>query len=152
ASSEVATATVATNTVTWNGVIPAMDSVTITITATIKSETEGHNIANQGTISFDADNNGTNETSTTTNTASFLVCPSTRVVTTSADSGPGSLRQVILDACPNSTITFDMTPGHVTSPITLTTAVLVIDKDLTIQGTTTASLTLGEHTNSRARN
>src|SRR5207247_2031643 len=64
----------------------------------------------------------------------------------------GSLRQAILDACPDSTITFDMTPGHVTSPITLTTGELVIDKNLTIQGPTTASLTISGNNNSRVFN
>jgi hypothetical protein len=52
-------------------------------------------------------------------------------VTNNGDSGPGSLRQAIIDACDGSTITFDNT---VTSPITLTTADLVIDKNLTITG------------------
>src|SRR2546425_253622 len=45
-----------------------------------------------------------------------------------------------------------MTPGHVTSPITLTTGELVIDKNLTIQGPTTASLTISGNNNSRVFN
>src|SRR2546426_8703257 len=45
-----------------------------------------------------------------------------------------------------------MTPGHVTSPITLTTGELVIDKNLTIQGPTTASLTISGNNNSRIFN
>jgi uncharacterized repeat protein (TIGR01451 family)/fimbrial isopeptide formation D2 family protein len=53
------TASTAGNTVTWNGAIAAAGSVTITITATINSC--GPTISNQGTISYDADNNGTNE-------------------------------------------------------------------------------------------
>jgi hypothetical protein len=53
------------------------------------------------------------------------------VVTNNGDSGAGSLRQAITDACDGSTITFGNT---VTSPITLTTADLVIDKNLTITG------------------
>src|SRR5437870_4792181 len=62
-----------TNTVTWNGVVPANDSVTIVIDATIKTGTEGHTIANQGSISYDADGNGTNEASASTNIDSFVV-------------------------------------------------------------------------------
>jgi len=54
ASGGTATATIGTNTVTWNGVVPANDTVTITIDATIKTGTEDHTIANQGTISYDA--------------------------------------------------------------------------------------------------
>jgi hypothetical protein len=42
-----------------------------------------------------------------------------------------------------------MTPGHVTSPITLTSGELVINKGLTIQGPTTASLTISGNNNSR---
>jgi uncharacterized repeat protein (TIGR01451 family) len=61
ATSGAAVATVGTNTVTWNGAIPAGGSVTITITATIDAGTGGQTISNQGTISYDADGNGTNE-------------------------------------------------------------------------------------------
>ncbi|HEX3529840.1 MAG TPA: IPTL-CTERM sorting domain-containing protein [Thermoanaerobaculia bacterium] len=66
ASSGVATATIATNTVTWNGSIPAGGSVTITIVALVKPGTGGQTISNQGTINFDADGNGTNESSALT--------------------------------------------------------------------------------------
>ncbi|HBB87720.1 MAG TPA: hypothetical protein DC047_08910, partial [Blastocatellia bacterium] len=268
ASSGTATANTGTNTVTWNGIVPAQDSVTITIDATIKTGTEDHTIANQGTISYDADGNGTNEASASTNVDSFVVgaaplnadlsvtktapdtspadsdvsytisvvnggpdtattatltdtlpgdmtfvsltqpsgwscnsltpgsggtltcsrdlpagsgaqvftlvghipsgtsdgtfynnmasvgttatdstsendvatagttvtCATDPIVTTNADSGAGSLRKAIQDACAGSTITFDMTPGHVVSPITLTSGELLIDKNLTIQG------------------
>ena len=268
ASSGTATANTGTNTVTWNGIVPANDTVTINIDATIKAGTEEHTVSNQGTINYDADGNGTNEATATTNLDSFVVqvavpnadlgvtktasdttpadsdltyvitvinggpdtatsatltdtlpgdmsfvslsqpagwscitpavgsggtvtcsrdlpagsgaqvfnlvghipsetpdgtfynnmagvsttatdstsendtatagttimCSTDGIVTTSADSGPGSLRRAIEDACVGGTITFDMTPGHVTSPITLTTAELAINKDLTISG------------------
>ncbi|HSS75286.1 MAG TPA: IPTL-CTERM sorting domain-containing protein, partial [Thermoanaerobaculia bacterium] len=55
------TASTSTNTVTWNGAIPASGSVTITITATILPAAAGTTVSNQGTISYDADGNGTNE-------------------------------------------------------------------------------------------
>jgi hypothetical protein len=67
--------------------------------------------------------------------ASCVVNP---VVTNNADSGVGSLRQAILDACDGSTITFANT---VVSPITLVSE-LAIDKDLTIQGPGAAALTI----------
>ncbi len=66
ATSGTAQATVATNTVTWNGAIPAGGSVTITITATIQPIAAGQTVSNQGTIAFDADGNGTNESSAQT--------------------------------------------------------------------------------------
>ncbi len=50
------------NTVTWNGSLaPLGGSVTITITATINAGTEGQNISNQGTVSFDGNNDDVNE-------------------------------------------------------------------------------------------
>jgi len=55
-----------TNTITWNGAIPASGSVTITITATILPAAAGQTVSNQGTIAFDADGNGTNESTAQT--------------------------------------------------------------------------------------
>ena len=67
ASSGTAVATVASNTVTWNGGIAAGGSVTITITATINTTTlPGTVVTNQGSIAFDSDGNGSNESATTT--------------------------------------------------------------------------------------
>jgi hypothetical protein len=64
ATSGTATATLATNTVTWNGSLAGGASVTITINATIDAgATPGTTISNQGTFSYDADGNGTNEAS-----------------------------------------------------------------------------------------
>src|SRR5207244_13617870 len=93
-----------------------------------------------------------NENNSACSAATFSACIIDPIVITSADSGTGSLRKAIQDACVGSTITFDMTPGHVTSPITLTTSELVIDKNLTIQGPTTASLTISGNNNSRVFN
>jgi uncharacterized repeat protein (TIGR01451 family) len=61
ASSGTAVPTIATNTVTWNGSIPAGGSVTITITATIKASAAGHTVSNQASFAFDGDGNGSNE-------------------------------------------------------------------------------------------
>jgi len=61
ATSGTAVATPGTNTVTWNGSIAANQSVTLTIVAQIKAGQFGTTVVNQGTVSYDADGNGTNE-------------------------------------------------------------------------------------------
>ncbi|MEO6193364.1 MAG: IPTL-CTERM sorting domain-containing protein [Thermoanaerobaculia bacterium] len=67
ASATSGTAATAANTATWNGVLaPLGGSVTITITATVNAGAQGTTISNQGTVSYDADNNGTNEASNST--------------------------------------------------------------------------------------
>jgi uncharacterized repeat protein (TIGR01451 family) len=66
ASSGTAVANLGTNTVTWNGSIAMGGSVTIIIVATINPEAVGQSIANQGTIRFDGDGNGTNESTAVT--------------------------------------------------------------------------------------
>jgi uncharacterized repeat protein (TIGR01451 family) len=64
ASAGTAAATIATNTVTWNGALNPVDgAVTLTIQATINAGTSGQTVSNQGSISYDADLNGTNEAS-----------------------------------------------------------------------------------------
>src|SRR6185295_9600108 len=59
-------------------------------------------------------------------TATISVNCGATIVINSNDSGAGSLRDTILHACVGATITFDLTPGKVTNPITLTTAELAI--------------------------
>ncbi|HEX3553658.1 MAG TPA: carboxypeptidase regulatory-like domain-containing protein [Thermoanaerobaculia bacterium] len=66
ASSGTAAANTGTNTVTWNGAIPLSGTVTITITATILPAAAGNTVSNQGTIAFDGDGNGTNESTAQT--------------------------------------------------------------------------------------
>jgi uncharacterized repeat protein (TIGR01451 family) len=61
ATSGAAVANTGTNTVAWNGAIAAGSSVTITITATVKSGTVGTTISNQATVSYDSDGDGTND-------------------------------------------------------------------------------------------
>jgi hypothetical protein len=69
-----------------------------------------------------------------TATTTITICVNSPVVTSIANSGAGSLRQAILDACPGSTITFN-TAGVFATPQTITLATeLVIDKNLTIDG------------------
>jgi uncharacterized repeat protein (TIGR01451 family) len=102
ATSGTPAANVGTNTVTWNGSIPAAGSVTITITATINAGTQGQTISNQGQFAFDADLNGSNEANGVTDDpgqggasdTTSLVVGASQVGTTKTVSGtftPGSV-------------------------------------------------------------
>jgi uncharacterized repeat protein (TIGR01451 family) len=62
ASAGTAGATVGTNTVTWNGTVPAGGSVTVTVHATINAGQQEQSVSNQASVSYDADLNGTAET------------------------------------------------------------------------------------------
>jgi uncharacterized repeat protein (TIGR01451 family) len=64
-----------TNTVTWNGSIPANGSVTIQIGATIVSGTPEVPIENQGSFLFDADGDGVNDSNGTTDDPGTLPSP-----------------------------------------------------------------------------
>ncbi len=63
-SADAKPAATTNNTVTWNGAIPSGASVTITITATILAT--GTVISNQGTIHFDGNGDGKNESTALT--------------------------------------------------------------------------------------
>lgn len=63
ATSGTAVANLGTNTVTWNGAIPGSGSVTVSIQALVHYGTAGTTIANQATVSYDSDANGTNDAS-----------------------------------------------------------------------------------------
>jgi hypothetical protein len=68
----------------------------------------------------------------------LLACNSRAgVVTTTADSGPGSLRDAILAAAAGESITFS-----VTGAITLTSGELLVNKDLVISGPGASTLTV----------
>jgi hypothetical protein len=84
-----------------------------------------------------------------TATATITVNCGPTVVTSSNDSGAGSLRAIINSACPGSTISFDM--SQVTSPITLATE-LAINKSLTISGPGASQLTISGNTVTRVFN
>ena len=67
ASAGSATATPATSTVAWNGSIASGGSVTVAVQATVKGATAvGTVVSNQGTVRYDGDGNGTNESSALT--------------------------------------------------------------------------------------
>lgn len=64
ASSGTVVANAGSNTVSWNGSLaPLGGTATITITATVNAGTQGSTISNQGSLAFDADGNGSNESS-----------------------------------------------------------------------------------------
>src|ERR1043166_8797241 len=71
----------------------------------------------------------------------FSVSSRAAIVTTTADSGPGSLRDAITAAVPGETITF-----AVTNAITLTNGELVINKNLIIAGPGAATLAIQRST------
>jgi len=97
ATSGTAVATIGTNTVSWNGSIPALSSVTITITATINVGAGGTVISNQGQFFFDPDGDGINQslgvtddpgTGTANDATSFLALGLPLDVVTKTVSGP----------------------------------------------------------------
>ncbi len=94
-------------------------------------------VTNQATVSSDTNDPDPDNNVYATATLVFS-CVANPVVTSSLDSGPGSLRQAIHDACVGDNITFDMT--QVTSPITLTSGELAINKGLTITGPNTLTI------------
>jgi uncharacterized repeat protein (TIGR01451 family) len=92
ATSGTAVATVGTNTVTWNGSIPASGSVTITITATVSpAAAPGTTISNQGNFSYDADGNGTNEASGVTDNPATAGPDATSFVVAPGAAGPSNI-------------------------------------------------------------
>jgi uncharacterized repeat protein (TIGR01451 family) len=106
-------------------------STVFTLTGHIPPSTPGgtnyHNVA---TVTSDTSDGQLGNNQSPTNTEVFS-CFTNPVVISNADSGPGSLRQAIIDACDGSTISFDT--NQVVSPITLASE-LVINKNLTIAG------------------
>src|SRR5262249_34563511 len=87
----------------------------------------GSNRTITATYSGDTNSNGSSDTE------SHSACGST-TVTSTADSGAGTLRQAILDACDASTITFD-TAGVFSTPQTITLlSELSIGTNVTIDG------------------
>ena len=73
---------------------------------------------------------------------SRTVAPGTLEVTNGDDDGPGSLRQAIRDATPDSTIEFTFT-----GTISLTSNELLIDKNLTIAGPGSSLVTVSRDVN-----
>jgi hypothetical protein len=98
------TVSVVGNVVRWNGSIPAASTVTVTIQATINGGTVGAVVANQGTINYDSDGNGSADATAptddpmlpgSTDPTSFTV-----TVPVEGDLVPGSERVFDLGAAP----------------------------------------------------
>jgi uncharacterized repeat protein (TIGR03803 family) len=91
-------------------------------------------------IFSDPDNRLPNYNVTTNNGTLDVTCPTNLIVTTTADSGPGSLRQAILDAngttcASNLLISFNI-PGLGVQTIAPTSALPIITSSVTIDGYT----------------
>ena len=127
----------------------AVGSTVFTLTGHIPPGTPGgtnyHNVA---TVTSDTSDPESANNQSSANTE--VVCPASQIVITNADSGPGSLRQALADACPGSTISFDM--NQVVSPITLTTGELIVNKNVTITGPGASLLTVSGNLASRVFN
>ncbi len=74
---------------------------------------------------------------------SIVISCGNTIVTNNNDSGPGSLRSVLANACEGETITF---ASSVVNPINLTSDQLVIDKNLAISGPGASLLTVQRST------
>jgi len=144
-ASAVATSGAATssgNTVSWDGSIAVGGSVTITITATVNAGTYGQTISNQGIVFFDADGNGSNESSVLTDDPGVggASDPTTfSVPATGALSGVGSASPSSVAPSGSTTLTVVVTPG--TNP---TSTNVHVTADLTsIGGSATQALSNG---------
>jgi hypothetical protein len=67
-------------------------------------------------------------------------CQPAIIVSSTANSGPGTLRQAVTDLCPDGTITFS--PGLAGQTITLTSTTIVLNKNLTIDGSAAPGITI----------
>jgi hypothetical protein len=130
-----------------NGVDLGAPVVCSAATATTCTAQKSTTTLASGTRSITAEYaGGTNHDTSISNTVSQEVtaCAMNPVVTTSADSGVGSLREAIANACPGTTITFDVSAPAptVASPIALTGSALTLIRDVTISGPGASTLTV----------
>ncbi|MDT5063794.1 MAG: hypothetical protein QOH63_4253, partial [Acidobacteriota bacterium] len=111
--------------------LPANSSAVFNLVTHVPPGTNaGASYTNTATVTTTTqDSNDENNSSLVTITVAD--CITNPLVTSNADSGPGSLRQAIQDACVGDTITF---ADNLVGPITLTSGELLIDKTLTING------------------
>ncbi len=113
-------------TIASNLSVAAGQTVTLTVpTALAADAAPGVTVINTAQVTSDEDGTA-NEGS-----ASVQTCALEAVVNTIEDSGPGSLRQAIEQACREAVVSFDLPPS---STITLHRGELLVDKDLTLRG------------------
>src|SRR5438132_5820698 len=125
-------------------------NVTITVTATITAAGAFDNSATA--TASESDPSPSNNTDNTGN-GGTTSCPLNPVVTSNADSGPGTLREAVANVCPAGTINFDPAlTASAPATITLTSGELVIDKSVTITGPTNHGLTISGNNASRVFN
>jgi hypothetical protein len=127
--------------VTWTGQVNLTATVGSATSATVNIPASY--IAAPGTPSVNVTNPGPGG-GTAAGPLTFTITAPPTVVTSLADSGPGSLRQIVADALPGSTITFS-----VSGTITLTSGVIGINKNLTINGPGASSLVISGNNASR---
>ncbi|HUQ31150.1 MAG TPA: tandem-95 repeat protein, partial [Pyrinomonadaceae bacterium] len=109
-------------------------------------------ISNTATIADNGANGAdTNPANNTTGAVTTPVCQSAITVTNTNDSGAGSLRQAILDACPGATITFNIA-GAGPHTVSITSGPLAISKNLTITGPLDKSITINGNGTGRVFN
>jgi uncharacterized repeat protein (TIGR01451 family) len=99
----------------------------------------GTEFTNAATVNTDTED-VSDENNRSQTTVTVATCDAELIVTTNADGGAGSLRQSISDVCAGGTIYFDQ---FFVSNIKLTSGELLIDKNLTIQGTGANRLLVG---------
>ncbi len=105
-----------------------------------------HNI----TAVYNGDGNYDPSTSNTVS-QTIIACLTNPTVTSTADSGVGSLRDTIANVCNNNTITFDLA-GAGPHTITLTTGEIPVAKNVTIKNTSGESITVSGNNASRVFN
>ncbi len=104
-----AVADVASNTVSWNGSVPAGGSATVTIVATVAPGTAETVISNQGTVSFDADVDGVNESTVLTDdVAGGTLDPTTFTVAVLATNEFGAIKTVSGDFVEGGEVTYSV--------------------------------------------
>src|ERR1043165_2764143 len=146
-----------TTTVNVPGAGTPTGNVTVTVSGGAETCSAGVG-ANQCSLVLNATGNrtitatyaGDTNFNTSSDTESHTVCGS-NVVTTNLDTGAGSLRQIITDACDGATITFDAAAFATPKTITLASEI-VIDKNLTIVAGSTQQVTLSGGTTNRVFN
>jgi Bacterial Ig domain/Calx-beta domain/Bacterial cadherin-like domain len=139
------------------GTLPAGKSITITFRVTIDNPYSGPpQVSNQGVVS------GANFASVLTDDPAVggaadptvtpvITCTPNQIVTSTADSGAGTLRDALANVCDGDTIAFNL-GGAGPHTITLTTGELQVDQNVTINNNSGESITVSGNNLSRVFN